>query len=180
MGHISNLYKRKFLRKVEQYNKPLQLPDYFGLMIGDKKRVLIAEIGSGPVNTIGNYWPGVVVFILASDNLQPEYKKDLWDKYNLEPLTPIQYQDFEQLTYPDNLFDIVHCRNALDHTSDIYKAIEEMKRVCKPGGWVYLAHAPGQKRIFGGHHFHNFEEIDLPGFVISEQEGLIIATWQKT
>jgi hypothetical protein len=53
------------------------------------------------------------------------------------------------------MFDIVHCVNALDHTNNPQKAIEEMKRICKPGGWIYLRHAPNQKDKYGGIHKWN-------------------------
>lgn len=183
MEHLDyqSVYVKKFDRKIKQYNHSFQLPDYFGPMIGDKKEVRIAELGAALVNTIGDSWPGVKVTVIASDVIQPEYKK-LLDMHNVTLHTPIEYQDMESLTYQDESFDIVHCRNAVDHTPDIHKAISEMMRVCKKGGWVYLAHSPSQKTRFGGHHYWNIEEVKLPeGFNTYENkdEGLIISTWQK-
>lgn len=180
MAGISELYLRKFPRKVEQYNKDSQLPEYFRELIGDKESVLIAELGAGPVNTIGNQWPGVKVEVIASDVLADEYD-ELWDKIKEVPLVPVVFKDMEYLDYPNDTFDIVHCRNAVDHTKNAYIAIEEMKRVCKPGGWVYLIHAPGQKKRYRGHHYHNFEELELADFQRTiDDEGLIICKWKKT
>ena len=144
-------YQKKFLRKIGQFNKSMQLPHYFEHLIGDKKRVRIAEIGAGPINTIGQYWPGVEVELVASDVLWPEYQK-LWDGVDERPLVPVEYADMEHLPYPDESFDIVHCANALDHTKDAKKALEEMKRICKKGGVVYILCAEDQKRRFGGMH----------------------------
>lgn len=171
-------YRHKFKRKEAQYNQHGRLPDYFGPMIGDKKRVVIAELGAGPVNTIGDEWPGVEVEIRASDVMAGEYSK-FWQQHKKTPLVPVVYEDFEHLSYPDNTFDIVHCRNAIDHTPDFPRAIAEMKRVCKPGGWVYLAHAPGQKTRYGGMHHYNFEEVELPEFKTHTEGDLIISIWQK-
>lgn len=153
-------YKLKFEKKKAQFNKHLPLLPYFKDLIGDKQEVLIAELGAGPVNTIGNYWPGVQVKITASDIMWPVYK-EWWDE---EPLVPIELQDMEHLTYPDNSFDIVHCVNALDHTMNPHKAVEEMKMICKPGGVIYLRHASSQKKLFGGHHYHNIEDLHFEGF----------------
>ena len=178
MEYMKSVYVDKFARKLGQYNKPMSLPLYFTPMIGDKKSVVIAELGAGAVNTIGNLWKDVEVTIIASDKKIEEYQKQ-WDLYSAKPVVPIEYQDMEALTYPDEMFDIVHCRNAIDHTQNPLKAVEEMKRVCKRGGWVYLAHAMSQKTEYGGHHYHNFEELELPEFSSHMEDDLIISTWRK-
>ncbi len=177
INRTAYFYRHKFKGKETLFNKPGLLPSYFKELIGDKKEVRIAELGSGPVNTIGNEWPGVAVTVIASDILWPEYQK-FWKEKS--PIVSIEYQDMEKLTYQDESFDIVHCRNALDHTPNFFKALEEMKRVCKVGGWIYLAHAPGQKTRYGGMHSVDFETIKLPGFTSEIKDGLIINTWQKT
>lgn len=172
------VYRRKFPSREREFNRPRQLPAYFAPLIGDKKSVRIAELGAGPVNTIGNEWPGVEVDVWASDVMWPEYQK-FWEHHGKTPLVPILEEDMENLSYLDDFFDVVHCRNALDHTRGIHAAVAEMQRVCKPGGLVYLAHAPGQKRAYGGHHYHNFEEVELPGFAMGQDGEMIVSVWQK-
>lgn len=46
--------------------------------------------------------------------------------------------DAHQLPFNENTFDLVTNRIALHHYTDARKAIEEMARVCKPGGIVAL------------------------------------------
>lgn len=193
---VSSLYIRKFARKLEQYNVAGKLPDYFAPMIGDKKKVRIAELGAGPVNTIGNEWPETEVEVCASDIIQPEYRK-LWEEHGAVPLIPVEYQDMERLTYPDSMFDIIHCVNALDHTPNPRAALLEFRRVCKPSGWIYLRHAPDQMRRFGGMHAWNIrmeggkcvfegkrETFTLEDFASrmepGEKEDLIVSLCQKT
>ena len=180
MDRTASFYRRRFRDKEATFNKPSQLPAYFAPLIGDKTSVRIAELGAGPVNTIGNFWPGADVEIVASDVLQPEYE-GFWKEHRKTPIVPIEYQNFEGLTYQDESFDIVHCRNALDHTRNVAMAVSEMKRICKPGGWVFLAHAPGQKTKYGGGHYHDFETLILPDFVTHTValDELIVCTWQK-
>ncbi len=167
-------YDLKKDQKKAQFNKIFPLADYFEPFIGDKKVVHIADLGSGPVSTTGSIFPDVVVHLYPSDSKVYNYG---------ELLIPIQQQDMEALTYPDNFFDIVHCVNALDHTKDPHKAVEEMKRVCKKGGWVYLRHASSQKNLFGGHHYHNIEGLDFVGFHREEDKETrhrwITHTYQK-
>lgn len=149
--HTILFYRIKFKKKLDEFNRRSSLPSYFEPMIGDKKKVKIAELGAGPICTIGNFWKDVKVDIFASDVLQPHYQEN-WVLYNATPIVPIEYQDMESLTYPDEFFDIVHCANALDHTPNPKQAIKEIKRVCKKGGWIYLKHSPNQRRKYGGIH----------------------------
>lgn len=152
-------YRVKFKSKLAQFNHLAELPDYFGPMIGDKKEVVVAELGAGPICTIGNLWKGIKVKIYASDILQKEFAP-WWKKYNAAPVVPIEYQDIEKLSYPDEFFDIVHCVNTLDHTINAKQALKEMIRVCKPGGWVYLRHAPDQRKRYRGMHEWDANMVD--------------------
>lgn len=171
-------YQRTLGKKAKQFNKHSQLRDYFGPLIGDKKHVTIAELASGPVNTIGDEWPDVDVDVICSDKYARAYEA-LWEELGETPLIPIQTEDMEELRYADNIFDIVHCENALDHTKNPYKAVEEMQRVCKKGGWVYLRHAESQKDIYGGHHHYNMEDLSFDGFTRVREGKWILDTWQK-
>jgi len=127
-------------------------------MIGDKKEVNIADIGSGPVSMIGYTCEGVKINYVPSDLLAEEYKK-LYEFHKLYPPVIPEYQDMTALTYKDKTFDIVHCRNAIDHSFDAYKSVSEMVRVCKKGGYVYLWHFEKVAKMMGytGMHQWNIE-----------------------
>ncbi|MCX6702770.1 MAG: class I SAM-dependent methyltransferase [Candidatus Wolfebacteria bacterium] len=144
-------YRIKFKSKLAKFNLPLQLPDYFEPMISDKKEITIAEPGAGPICTIGNSWKDIKVKIYASDILQNEFAP-WWKRYGAVPIVPVECQDMEHLTYPDEFFDIVHCVNAVDHSLDARQALEEIFRICKPGGWIYLRHYSNQRKRYRGMH----------------------------
>lgn len=44
--------------------------------------------------------------------------------------------DAHALPFEDDTFDVVHAHQVLQHLSDPVRALGEMARVCKPGGWV--------------------------------------------
>ncbi|HJY98675.1 MAG TPA: methyltransferase domain-containing protein [Patescibacteria group bacterium] len=165
-------YRKKLPWKAQQFNKPLTLPGYFAPMIGDKKEVTIAELGSGMFCTIGSIWKGVDVKIYPSDALADEFNKILKES-GVTPIIPVLKEDMENLSYPDNFFDIVHCVNALDHTQNPAKAIKEMYRVAKPGGFIYLRHFVnvGESEHYAGLHMWNVD-IDgkLGGMIWNRQE----------
>gem|GEM_PF-739730 len=47
----------------------------------------------------------------------------------------MQHMDITDLTLPDNYFDGILCCHVLEHIPDDRKAISELYRVMKPGGW---------------------------------------------
>jgi SAM-dependent methyltransferase len=128
-------------------------------MIEDRKTVKIAELGCGAFSLIGRKCEGVHVDLHSSDILADEYK-ELLEEYNIK--SNIEKEDMENLSYPDDSFDIVYCANALDHCLNPYKALQEMIRVCKKGGWVYLRHfiCEGRRSRYNGSHSWNVELID--------------------
>lgn len=157
-----HFYRKKLPWKVKAFNSGLfELPAYFAPMIGDKTEVKIAEIGAGMFCTIGSLWKSAKVIVYPSDALANEFNQILKEA-GVIPLIPVERQDMENLTYSDGFFDIVHCCNALDHTTNPLKAIAEMYRVLKTGGYIYLSHFPnvGEHEGYQGLHMWN---IDING-----------------
>ncbi|GAA3204809.1 class I SAM-dependent methyltransferase [Dactylosporangium siamense] len=44
--------------------------------------------------------------------------------------------DVHALDFPDDTFDVVHAHQVLQHVADPVQALREMRRVCKPDGYV--------------------------------------------
>jgi len=200
-----SFYFHKLKEKAKQFNRVFPLPDYFDEMIGDEADVKIADLGAGLFCTIGSTWPTAIIHITASDLLADDFNKMLAEA-NIVPIIPIEKQNMEDLPYPDNLYDIVHCTNALDHTPDPFAALIEMQRICKPGGWIYLRHYAhvGKHQNYCGLHMWNidYHEPDdcriwnetgsmilskaFPGFVTEckrvlpyEPENMVVSMFQK-
>lgn len=116
----------------------------------------IADIGAGAACLIGNVHPQIPITVVPSDMLADEYQM-MWTALGKRPRILVTKQDMRHLTYPDNSFDIVHCANALDHCPDPMQAVNEMARVCKPSGWVYLRHIKevGRMARYRGLHLWN-------------------------
>ena len=146
---------KRLQAKIKKFNRRLPLNDYLIPLIGDKKEVKIADLGSGPLSTIGQYLDGVKVEVYPSDRYS---FKDFWKRYKTTPLFQIEIQNMEKLTYEDSFFDIVHCVNALDHTVNALDAVKEMIRVCKIGGWVYIDCALYQQTEQGHKHYWDAKE----------------------
>ena len=55
--------------------------------------------------------------------------------------------DVYALEYPDATFDVVHAHQVLQHVGDPVKALREMRRVAKPGGFIAVREADSSSKI---------------------------------
>ncbi len=53
------------------------------------------------------------------------------------PLAKVK-MDIHDIPFDENSFDVVFCNHVLEHVDDDIRALEEMKRILKPGGWAIL------------------------------------------
>lgn len=53
------------------------------------------------------------------------------------PLAKVK-MDIHQIPFEENTFDAVLCNHVLEHVQDDIKAMSEIKRVLKPGGWAIM------------------------------------------
>jgi len=53
---------------------------------------------------------------------------------------PVPFEDLTQLSFPDRVFDVVTTNEVLEHVPDLDKALREVSRVLKPGGWHIGTH----------------------------------------
>ncbi len=53
------------------------------------------------------------------------------------PFAMVQ-MDITQIQYPDHSFDVIFCSHVLEHIPDDRKALRELSRVLRPGGWAIL------------------------------------------
>jgi SAM-dependent methyltransferase len=97
--------------------------------------IMILDVGSGALPWIKGIL-GTKGVIVACDPLADEYAK-IFDYEKFEQDPPIQ-AFAESLPFDDNSFDVIHCSNALDHTQNPGQAIQEMERVCRPGGMILV------------------------------------------
>ncbi|MBS7544293.1 class I SAM-dependent methyltransferase [Ancylobacter oerskovii] len=144
----------------------------------DILRAKILDVGSGPHTTIGPVLYGTRLNITAVDPLANAYN-DLLDQYGIEPAIRTLPGEGERLVeqFGTDRFDIVHSRNALDHSRDPWLALQQMIDVCVPGGVVYIEGSinEGLKQRYAGLHQWNFMPVDRD-LVIWNDEGSNIAS----
>lgn len=57
---------------------------------------------------------------------------------DLRPDRGMVKMDITDITFPANTFDAIVCSHVLEHVNDDHRAMAELFRVLKPGGWAIL------------------------------------------
>lgn len=81
-----------------------------------------------------------LLHIAPEKSLQQVIKKKNIDYYPADldsPLAAIQ-MDIQQIAFVEGYFDAIICNHVLEHVPDDIKAMKELYRVLKPGGWAIL------------------------------------------
>ncbi len=122
------------------------------------------------VNMSGKVWEGHKLQITAIDPLAEAYN-NIIDAYHLTPPVRTQPCAGEALsaTFPEQSFDFVYARNAIDHAVDPLVCIREMVKVAKSGCSILLVHEEnvGVKEKYHGLHHWNFT-VEQGDFLFSD------------
>lgn len=57
---------------------------------------------------------------------------------DMNPEMVMEKMDITDIQYPESFFDAIICNHVLEHIPDDHKAMSELFRVLKPGGWAIL------------------------------------------
>jgi SAM-dependent methyltransferase len=135
--------------------------------------VQILDVGAGPLTVIGKTHPTKQLNITATDALASYYDK-LLTKYQVVPPVQTQLCKAENLMqrYEANSFDFVNAQNAVDHSEEPIRVIEDMIRLVKPGCYVALRHGENEAELedYLGFHQWNFTIQDEAFVIFSKTE----------
>jgi SAM-dependent methyltransferase len=132
----------------------------------------ILDVGAGALTFLGKVWAGRNVRISAVDPLAAEFDRIL-AAHNIVP--PIRTQACRAedvlIHFGPNKFDLVFCRNAMDHSADPLAGIRAGLQVAKPGKFLLMHHfaQEADHENYTGLHQWNFDEVDGK-FIIYNRE----------
>lgn len=67
-----------------------------------------------------------------------EYPSVIYVSADLDSAMAMERMDVTDIGYDDDSFDAIVCNHVLEHVPDDRKALNELNRVLKPGGWAML------------------------------------------
>lgn len=119
----------------------------------------ILDVGAGPLTVLGKKLSdGRKVSITATDPLADQYN-ELFRNATISPLVKTEFAEVERLDeiFNENQFDLVHMRNALDHSYDPLGGVKQMLKVVKQKHVVLLEHSTNEaeKANYGAFHQWN-------------------------
>lgn len=123
----------------------------------------VLDVGAGPATFFGYRLNGKPIELSACDPLASLYA-DISSRNGI--IWPVQtasgFAEDLSAFYEPGSFDMVVCRNALDHSFDPVRGIEEMLRVLRVGGSAKLIHFANEakKNRYSGFHQWNFDIIE--------------------
>lgn len=162
---LSDFIKKLELQALETAEE--RLPLYLEVGLKDAKLTLDVGCGSGIVTRdIARLTKGKVIGIDGSEDMINVAKDILKDFKNVE----LRVCNAKSLGFDDDTFDIVTCNLVLMWADDPQKVVDEMARVCKPGGRVLASLEPD----YGGKlHWPENPKIDpiFAGKAITEHGG---------
>jgi SAM-dependent methyltransferase len=77
----------------------------------------------------------------------------------------VRVGSLEALPFPDDAFDLITCLDVLEHLPDDRAALAELRRVCRPNGWLVVT-VPAYPRLWSAHdvanlHFRRYRRREL-------------------
>ena len=81
----------------------------------------------------------------------------------------------DRIEFADNTFDVTFSIAVLEHCPNPHKAIEEMHRVTKPGGLIFVQTAPLYHSPYGHHMFGYFDDLPWIHLRMSAEEIIELA-----
>lgn len=100
------------------------------------KRVLVVGAGTG-AECVELARQGAMVYAIEPnvEGVEIIRRKDQLQNLGMKS---IRVGVAEKLPYKKNFFDFVFCYTVIEHVASIENSIDEMLRVCKPSGWIFI------------------------------------------
>lgn len=108
-----------------------------------KKSIEVLDVGAGTGNLTKKFIKNNC--IVTACDVSKESLALLQKELDSENLKTVLY-DGKQLPFADGLFDVVATYSVLHHIPDYFFAIEEMIRVAKEGGLIYIDHEANENK----------------------------------
>jgi len=135
---------------------------YFGAILHPGRREVIERMHCRPGDQILEVGVGTGLSLplypeharVTGIDISPEMlarARERQARFNLSNVAGLEVMDAERMSFPDNSFDKVIAAYVASVVPDSVRLVDEMRRVCKPGGELYIVnHFHHAGRMIGG------------------------------
>ncbi len=139
------------------------------LQLGSNLKILNIGVATGKTSQLLDQF-GTVTSL--------EYDKDCCDFIEKEVGIPVINGSILELPFQADSFDLVCAFDVIEHVEDHLKAVQEMKRVCKPRGIVSVT-VPAFMALWGQHdvvnnHYRRYVLPELTTLFNQQEDGKIV------
>jgi 2-polyprenyl-3-methyl-5-hydroxy-6-metoxy-1,4-benzoquinol methylase len=146
--------KEGFIPKVYEKVKSVNLKNKYGIATEGKEKGKALDIGCG----VGDFLHTMEQHGWDCTGVEPsEDAKAIAKKRNKGQLLSSE----EQENLPDSSFDLITMWHVLEHVDDIRWQIQQLHRLCKPGGRIIIA-LPNYKSYDGQYYKAEWAAYDVP------------------
>ncbi len=117
--------------------KMKKLQEILSISFNPDQKHFIFGAGTGGLAVVLDKEYNCSVFGIEPDNQEFEIIQQKLKELNL-PQENFKQEFGEKLSFVDNQFDFVHCFTVLEHVGDVKQCLDEMIRIIKPGGLIYI------------------------------------------
>ena len=179
-NEINKKIKAQFGREAENYINPQvhSNPEDLNFIlefIQPQSSWTVLDVATGAGNVAITLSPKVNK-VIASDltkQMLDQVKKQITEKKLANIETKIE--DVHKLSFTDNTFDLVTVRIAPHHFHDVQLAIQEMARVTKKNGFIFIQDTLAPQNLKAGLFFNKIEKMRDPSHV----RDLTVDEWKR-
>lgn len=125
-----------------------KIEEWLGLDFSGQ-RVLVVGAGTGAESVVFAQ-KGAEVYGIEPNNAAMDILQLKAELHHI-PAQRFQLATAEKIPHPENSFDFVYCYTVIEHVQDVEASIDDMLRVCKAGGIVYIQ-TPDYRFPYEGHY----------------------------
>lgn len=129
--------RARLIEEQGESEKMKKLQETLRLSFGPNQKHFIFGAGTGGLAVVLAKEYNCQVFGIEPDTQEFEIIQQKLKELSL-PADNFKKEFGEKLSFFNNQFDIVHCFTVLEHVKNVKQCLEEMVRIARPGGLIYI------------------------------------------
>jgi ubiquinone/menaquinone biosynthesis C-methylase UbiE len=137
LNNISESVASRLSEETQEAKRIDKIEGLIGLSFGKGQKHLIIGTGTGGL-AVALYKRGCEVYGVEPNQTANDIVRMKAESVGMQK-DKFTTDKAESLPFQNGAFDFIHCVSVIEHVNDVKKSLNEMIRVLKPGGCIYLS-----------------------------------------